>query len=181
MSMRVVCLAILSLSVMSLDASSQGAPSTAAEDPLWMVAVYNGRWHSEDESFDTKFSKASKETVEITNTCSASGEFYVCHQQVSKPSGPGSATVIFLWNVKERLFDTYVIDSGGGDAYHGHLTVHGSDYTWAAAKPDPSRPNQWRTLNTFSGPDHIVYQVQFSSDGKRWTTTRQGNESRVGK
>jgi len=181
MSIRLVCLVILSLLVASLGARSQGAPSAAAEDPLSMVAVYNGRWHSEDESFDTKFSKASKETVEITNTCSASGEFYVCHQQVSKPSGPASATVVFLWSAQERLFDTYVIDSAGGDAYHGRLTIQGSDYTWGAAKPDPSHPNQWRTLNTFSGPDHIVYKVQFSSDGKHWTTTRQGNESRVGK
>jgi hypothetical protein len=172
---------IVSLLVTASGSAQQSGSPAAPKDPLKLVTFYNGSWHSEDESFDTKFSRASKETVEITNTCSASGEFYVCHQQVRKPSGPGSAMVLFLWNTKESLFDTYVIDSGGGDAYHGHLTIHGSEYTWAAAEPDPSHPNQWRTLNTFSGRDHIVYKVQFSSDGEHWTTTRQGNESRVGK
>lgn len=158
----------------------QVRPPTLPSDPLKLVAFYNGHWHSEDESFDTPFSKASKETVEIDNTCTASGEFYVCHQQVSKPSGPASSLVIFLWNAKERLFDTYVVDTSGGDIDHGHLTIKGNVYTWGAAKPDSSGPNEWRTLNTFSGSDHIVYKVQVSSDrGAHWTTTRQGNESRV--
>lgn len=162
--------------------AGQGSSAAPTPDPLKLVAFYNGHWHSEDESFNTRFSKASKETVEIDNTCTTTGEFYVCHQQVSKPSGPVSAMMIFLWNAKEHLFDTYGVDSSGGDPYHGHLTIKGSDYLWTSAKRDPSGPNQWRTLNTFSGPDHIVFKIQFSSDGgSHWTTTRQGNETRARK
>ncbi|HUI44194.1 MAG TPA: DUF1579 family protein [Terriglobia bacterium] len=168
-----------SLAARQLPAASQ-TRQFDARDPLKIVAVYSGRWHSEDETFDTQFSKASKESVEIANTCSTDGEFYVCHQQVSKPSGPAGAMVIFLWNAKDRLIDTYVMQSTGGNAYHGHLVMAGDTWTWQAAAPDKSAPTQWRTLNTFSGTDHIVYQTQFSSDGgEHWTTTRQGKETRV--
>ena len=36
-----------------------------------------------------------------------------------------------------------------------------------------------RTLNRFSGPDHIHFDVQTSKDGKTWTTTLSGEETRV--
>jgi len=71
------------------------------------------------------------------------------------------------------------MDSGGGDPYHGHLTVDGDNYTWESAAEKESS-TRWRTLNLFSGHDHIVYRVQFSTDqGKKWTTTREGKETRV--
>lgn len=179
---RRLCFILASLVVAVSGSVQQGRSPAPLSDPLNLVALYNGHWHSEDESFNTRFSKASKETVEIDNTCTTAGDFYVCHQRVSKPSGPVSAMMIFLWNATEHLFDTYGVDSAGGDAYHGHLTIKGSDYVWASAKPDPSRPNQWRTLNTFSGRDHITYKVQVSSDrGEHWTTTKQGHETRVSK
>jgi len=152
-----------------------------AKDPVKAVAVYNGKWHSEDEAFDTKFSKASKESVDLDNACSAQGEFYVCHQQLSKPSGTASAVMIFLWNRKAQVFDTYVVDAGGGDPYHGHLVIEGDTFTWESAADSESGP-RWRTLNLFSVRDRIMYRVQFSTDGgKSWTTTKQGTETRVSK
>ena len=160
--------------------SAQNSTSQAeVKDPLKAVAVYNGKWHSQDEGFDTRFSKASKESVDMVNTCSAQGEFYVCHQDVSKASGPASAMIVFLWNRKAQLFDTYVMDSGGGTPYHGHLLIDGDNFTWGSAAENNS-DTRWRTLNVFSGPDHIVYRVQSSTDaGKTWTTTREGKENRV--
>lgn len=158
------------------------APLPDAADPLKMVAVYNGAWRSDDEAFDTQFSKASKETVNIANTCATEGEFYVCDQQVSKPSGPLSALVVFHWNARDRVVETYVIQSTGGDAYNGHLMMAGDTWTWQAASPATKAATLWRTLNIFSGPDHIVYKTQYSADGgSHWTTTRQGRETRVTK
>ena len=149
------------------------------KDPLKTVAVYSGKWHSEDESFDTKFSKPSKESGDFINDCSIQREFFVCHQDGSKASGTSSIVMVFLWNSKARLFETYVMDSGGGDPYHGHLTVDGDTYTWESAAEKES-DTRWRTLNLFSGRDRIVYRVQFSTDkGKTWTTTREGKETRV--
>ena len=152
-----------------------------AKDPLQTVAVYNGKWHSEDEAFDTRFSKAAKESVDLVNTCSTQGDFYICHQQLSKASGTTSSVMIFLWNSKAQVFDTYVMDARGGDPYHGHLTTEGDTFTWGSAAENDSGP-RWRTLNLFSGRDRIVYRVQFSTDGgKTWTTTKQGTETRVSK
>lgn len=154
-------------------------PQLAVKDPLKTVAVYSGKWHSEDETFDTKLSKPSKESVDFINDCSTQREFFVCHQEASKASGTSSTVMVFLWNSKARLFETYVMDSGGGDPYHGHLTVDGDTYIWESAAEKESG-TRWHTLNLFSGRDHIVYRVQFSTDhGKTWTTTREGKETRV--
>ena len=178
---RTTAAVLLLLPTLAAGAARQHADNSASAvsgDPLKRVAVYNGKWHSEDESFDTKFSKASRESVEIVNTCSTEGGFYVCHQQVSKPSGAGSAMVIFLWNDKARLFDTYVVDSGGGETYHGHLVIDGNTFTWGSAARKESGP-QWRTVNVFSGRDHIAYRIQYSTDdAANWITTRQGKETR---
>jgi len=46
--------------------------------------------------------------------------FFVCHQEATT-SGTSSSVMVFLWNGKARLFETYVVDSGGGDPYHSHL------------------------------------------------------------
>jgi hypothetical protein len=146
---------------------------------LKAVAVYSGKWHTEDESFDTKFSKPSKESVDLVNDCFTQHDFFVCHQEALKASGTSSAVMVFLWNSKARLFETYVMDSGGGDPYHGHLTVDGDIYTWGSAAEKESG-TRWRTLNLFAGRDRIIYRVQFSTDeGKTWTTTKEGKEMRV--
>jgi hypothetical protein len=171
---------LLWLSAFFATASSQNsAPQPNPKDPLKAVAVYSGKWHSEDESFDTKFSKPSKESVDFVNDCSTQHEFFVCHQETSKASGTSSSMMVFLWNGKARLFETYVMDTGGGDPYHGHLTVDGDTFTWGSAAEKESG-TRWRTLNLISGRDRIIYRVQFSTDeGKTWTTTREGKETRV--
>ena len=169
---------LLWLLVLVAGASTQ---KPEAKDPLQTVVVYNGKWHSEDEAFDTRYSKAAKESVDLVNTCSTQGDFYICHQQLSKASGTTSSVMIFLWNSKAQGFDTYVMDARGGDPYHGRLTIEGDTFIWGSAAENDSGP-RWRTLNLFSGRDRIVYRVQFSTDGgKTWTTTKQGTETRVSK
>ena len=37
--------------------AQNSAPQPDVKDPLKTVAVHSGKWHSEDEAFDTKFSK----------------------------------------------------------------------------------------------------------------------------
>jgi hypothetical protein len=165
--------------LLSTTSAHNSAPQPEVTDPLKAVSVYSGKWHSEDESFATKFSKPSKESVDFVNDCSTQHDFFVCHQKASKASGTSSSMMVFLWNGKARLFETYVMDSGGGDPYHGHLIVDGDTYTWGSAAERESG-TRWRTLNLFSGLDRIVYRVQFSTDeGKSWTTTREGKETRV--
>ena len=171
---------LLWLPAFLVTASSQNsAPQPEVKDPLKAVAVYSGKWHSEDESFDTKFSKPSKESADFVNDCSTQHELFICHQQASKASGTSRSVMVFLWNGKARLFETYVMDSGGGDPYRGHLTVDGDTFTWGSVAEKESG-TRWRTLNLISGSDYIVYRVQFSTDeGKTWTTTREGKETRI--
>ncbi len=58
------------------------------------------------------------------------------------------------------------------------LTIDGERWVYGG-EVGASGVSHDRTLNRFSGPDHIHFDVQTAKDGKTWTTTLSGDETRV--
>jgi hypothetical protein len=154
---------------------SGGAAATdnVADDPYAPLRLNNGKW--ELVSGDKKGPK------EIENHCEKTGLFFACEQILD---GKTAAFVVFL---------PYAKTPSGGEDYHtqvlmpdakpagewNKLTIEGDRwlYTWESTETE--KKVFWRNVNTFSGADHIHFEIQSSSDGSNWETTQQGDEHRV--
>jgi len=72
-----------------------------ADTRIGKISAYAGTWKSETEHFNTKFSKARKESASLRNDCWRSGAYYSCHQFVnSKPS----ALSVYTYNEKDNVY-----------------------------------------------------------------------------
>lgn len=147
------------------------AATVAADDPYAPLKLYQGVW--------TVVSSDGKIT-RLDNHCARTGLFFACEQGVN---GKPAALVVFLPQGKTVEGQTYrtqalTADAGPPHPWY-HLTVDGDHWVYAAsAGGDKTHPLRERTLNQFSGPDRIHFDVQTSKDGQTWVTTLSGDERR---
>jgi hypothetical protein len=119
--------------------------------------------------------------VHLENHCAQVGEFFACNQFVNSKN---MALVIFL--------PQHPLENGGYAYRNQALQVEGDNAgTWSALEitgdrwvyssdvTDKGKKIYWRTINVFSGPDKIHFEVQRSEDGTNWTTTMHGDEARA--
>src|SRR5271165_4628168 len=74
------------------------------------LSAYAGTWKTETEHFDTKFSKARKDSTTLRNDCWRSGGYYCCHQFVDDKA---AALIVYTYNEKSDAYKSYVIPSDG--------------------------------------------------------------------
>lgn len=139
----------------------------AAPDAYAPLNRYQGNW---------TLIAADGKTTAIENHCARTGLFFACEQVVN---GAPAALVVFLPRGATAASLTYRTqalraDASRPGAWHD-LTINGDDWTYGEDGPSP----RGRTLNHFLGEDHIHFDVQTSSDGKTWTTTKSGEELRT--
>lgn len=150
--------------IAALGATCAFAAGQSAPDPYAPLQLYAGKWSVRDSAGGSHA---------IDNHCARTGLFFVCEQVVD---GKPGALVVFLPTGAERAGLTYrniaLTAEGKGSPAWGPLVIQGDRWTYGGGDGE-------RTLNRFSGPDHIHFDVQSSKDGKTWTTTLSGEESRV--
>ena len=147
------------------------AAAISADDAYAPLKLYDGAW--------TVVSSDGK-TTHLENHCARTGLFFACEQVVN---GKPAALVVFLPQGRTGEGQTYrtqalTTDAGPPHPWY-HLTIDGDRWVYAAsAGDDKDHPLHERTLNQFTGPDRIHFDVQTSKDGKTWTTTLSGDERR---
>jgi hypothetical protein len=145
-------------------------PVLAASDPYEALKAINGRWSvTRDKTVET-----------IENTCAKTGLFYVCEQAVR---GKPAALVVFLpreTGGRRLVFHTQTLTAAGDKAGPWHeLTIEGDHWVYGDIDTPRRGVRRERTLNSFSGPDFIHFEVQSSTDGDQWTTRAAGDEHRA--
>ncbi len=117
----------------------------------------------------------------LANHCSRAGDVFVCEQVLN---GKTKALVVFQLEGEvghSRTYRTRIMPPGGAGAPGpwNYLTIEGERWVYGAAVDDDAKhPLRARTINEFSGTDHIHFEVQSSRDGKVWTITASGDETR---
>ena len=141
--------------------------AAVADNPYAPLELYAGRW--------TVTSSDGKITA-VENRCARTGLFFACEQVVN---GAAAALVVFLPRGRTGAGETYRTQAlradGATPGAWSDLTIAGDDWTYAQAGPAVRQ----RTLNHFSGSDHIHYEVQSSIKGKTWKTRTSGDEQRA--
>jgi hypothetical protein len=61
----------------------------------------------------------------------------------------------------------------------GKLEITGARWVYSSEEGTEEKRIYGRTINVFSGPDKIHFEVQRSEDGVKWATTRSGDEARA--
>jgi len=142
----------------------------ADDDPYAPLKLYEGRW--------SVVSDQDGKTTAVENHCARTGLFFACEQVVN---GESAAIIVFLPHGRTADGQTYRTQTltASADAPRPWytLTIDGEQWTYA---PDTGgKPGRERTLNQFTGPDKIHFDVQNSTDGKTWTTKMSGEERRI--
>ena len=150
--------------------AAMAAPALAASDPYEALKAIDGRWTV----------SRGKTTETIENTCAKTGLFFVCEQAVR---GKPAALIVFLPRSTGRgnlVFQTETLTAAGDKAGPWHeLTIDGDHWVYADIEKPRHGERRERTVNSFSGPDYIHFEVQSSTDGETWTTRLAGDEHRA--
>ncbi len=176
----------LALVVLMSTHATQGSPATPAKsgnaaaqiasDPYAPLRQLDGKWEVAMSSAD----KAAAPT-RLENRCGQVGEFYACNQIVN---GKNTALVIFLpshalenggYSYRNQALRT----EGENSAAWGTMQITGDRWVYPSESTENGKKTYWQTVNFFSGPDKIHFEVQRSDDGVKWTTTMSGDEARA--
>ena len=176
---EIACLVGMAAAGMSLQAQSSPAPATAAapaptDAAYVLLELYNGSWES------VAGGGANAKPVHLTNHCARTGRFFVCEQVVD---GESKALVVFLPLGASGTTQNYLTQglmvTAGKPGDWNRLEITGDRWVYSSEGEENGAKVYWRTVNTFSGPDKIHFEIQRSADAKTWQTTMSGDERRV--
>lgn len=159
------------------DPTPAGQASRITEDAYKPLVLYNGAWDLEMAG-----GKAGAAPVHIVNHCERTGLYYVCEQVIN---GKTEDLMVFLPAGASRdaqMYHTQALPATGeapGD--WGKLEIQGERWVYSSEDADKGAKEYWRTINIFSGPDKIHFEIQHSTDGKIWESKRSGDERRISK
>jgi hypothetical protein len=162
------------VAVVAVAVGSRCALAEPSGDPYASLRLYEGKW-------DVVPSGSTKEPTHLENRCAKTGLFFACEQVVN---GKTAALVVFLPLRKA---------AGGGQEYRTEalsadadapgdwstLTIDDGHWVYAWKRVSEGKTTYWRTINVFTGPDAIHFEVQRSDDGQAWTTRDSGDERRI--
>jgi hypothetical protein len=139
-----------------------------AADPDAPLRLYAGSWQV------TQTTPAGKQPYRLVNDCARIGRYFACQQTVNGTPGP---LVVFVPGAVPGHYHTQIVlPDGAALGPPGTLTIAGDHWTYLG-EPD-AKGLRYRTVNIFSGRDRIHFESARSTDGKTWTVTMAGNETR---
>jgi hypothetical protein len=148
------------------------ALAIAAADPFAPLAVYNGTWSVHAQH---PFSGGTGPD-RLENHCTHGQAFLSCEQIVN---GKPAALVVFTISKEPGKYDVDNIRPNGYASSNTDLLINGDHWTFITHASAPGE-TRYRTENVFHGPDAIHFeQFQSTDDGKTWTKTNEGDETRV--
>ncbi len=138
-------------------------------EPYAPLRLYEGAWQVTSTP-----TSAGKKPDRLVNDCAQAGRYFACQQTVN---GKPGALVVFIPGTMPGHYHTQIVLPDGtalGPA--GTLTIAGDRWTYLG-EPD-AKGVRYRTINVFSGRDRIHFESARSTDGKTWTVTMAGDETR---
>ena len=148
------------------------ATAGAAVEPDRYAALrqYDGRW---------TVTLGDGKKLDLVNRCSEFAAAFACEQVVD---GRPVALIVFVpsGTANAETYATLALPYGG--AVPGgwtSLTVAGPRWVYLSTRTDAGTTVHERTINDWSGRDHIRFTQQRSSDGIDWTSVSAGEETRV--
>jgi|SRR5579864_1869203 len=161
---RLIVLAMLALTAV--------AASRAADDsvytPLWL---YQGNWIASPKDLALGASPD-----QLSDECALVGKYFTCQQTVNGKIG---ALLVFVPAETPGHYFTNAIVPQGYAGGRGELEISGDRWTYSNKSVDGDKTTYHRTLNIFTGKDHIHYELGESGDGINWTVTGSGDEVRA--
>jgi hypothetical protein len=139
----------------------------AAEDAYTPLELYNGGW---------RVQKGGAAPDTLVNHCAHTGFYYMCEQVVN---GKTSALVVFVPGDAPGNYHSTVVFPSGEPRGPGDLTINGNRWVFIGKSVDGNKTTWFRTINVFTGNDHIHFEQAQSTDGTHWTTGGSGDEVRV--
>ena len=144
----------------------------APQKPFAALEAYNGTWTVKALH---PFSGKEGTVDHLENRCHAGRAFYTCEQVVN---GEPAALVIFTLNKEPGKFDVDNVFPNGHCSSNTDLFVKGDHWTYLSHATGEGGKT-YRTENVFTGPDHIHFtQFESADQGKTWTETNSGEETR---
>ena len=139
-----------------------------AADPYAPLRLYEGTWQV------TQTTPAGRKPDRLVNDCARIGRYFACQQTVN---GKPSALVVFIPDTVPGHYHTQIVlPDGAASGPSGTLTVTGN--RWIYLGQPGAKGVRYRTINVFSGHDRIHFESARSTDGKTWTVTMAGDETR---
>lgn len=142
-------------------------PRPAAPDPYAPLRLYDGTW---------RVRRVGGGVDRLVNHCARVGRYFACEQTVNDVV---AALVLFVPTDTAGRYATQGVRPDGIATGRGALVIDDSHWTYDGQGTDIGKTTYYRTVNTFTGPDHIHFEVSRSNDHAHWTTTLAGDEERV--
>jgi hypothetical protein len=140
------------------------------------VVGYKGTWKIEIEHFNTRLSKAAKESTTLRNDCWRSAGFFVCDQFVN---GESKDLMVFTYDPKDDTYNSHTVPVAGSQGGGGKFTIKGNVWTFPWQVKQDGKTIYFQVLNTFTTHSTIEYLQEFSEDNVHWTVTAKGIEHKV--
>jgi len=150
--------------------------SSTAPAGLDVLKAYAGRWKAEIHYLDTPYSKQGDTSYELRNDCWRSADYYACDQFVG---GESKALLVFTWDANRGYLSYPITQESGTTLHAGHLIISGALWTFPWQLTKAGKTTYFHVLNTWSGPDHIEFRQEYSTDGRHWTPMAEGQETRL--
>lgn len=158
--------------ILCLAALAGIVPSLSADDSVYTwLWLYQGNWIASPK--DLALGAAPDQ---LTDDCALVGKYFTCQQTVNGKIG---ALLVFVPAETSGHYFTNAILPQGFAGGRGELEISGDRWVYSSKSVDGDKTTYQRTLNTFTGKDHIHYEQGQSSDGVNWTVTGSGDEVRV--
>lgn len=157
--------------LIGLISSATIATASAADtvDAYAPLRLYQGAWQVTSTP-----APAGKKPDRLVNDCAQVGRYFACQQTVN---GKPGALVVFIPDAMQGHYHTQdVLPDGAAHGPPGTLTIAGDHWTYLG-QPN-AKGVRYRIINVFSGRDRIHFEVARSTDGKTWTVTMAGDETR---
>jgi hypothetical protein len=151
-----------------LVAQTKSMPKTA-HNPLAPLWNYQGTWI---------VTRSGAKTVDhLVNECTQVGNYFACEQVVNDKS---NGLLIVVPTDQPNQFHTQMIQPSGRATGLNDLEIAGDRWTFSSRWNDGGKVTYYRTINIFTGKTKIHFEQAESPDGKNWTTTNSGDETKVG-
>ena len=144
-----------------------------AADPYAALRLYSGSWRVGRSDM-----APGAKPEDLTNQCTVVGKYFVCQQTVN---GAVTSLMIFVPADQSGHYYTQNVNPQGRALGRGDLEISGDHWVFSNSWDQGGKTTFYRTLNTFTGRDHIHFEQQESTNRKDWVTKSSGDETRVGR
>lgn len=135
------------------------------------LKMYEGSWNM------TKTKPMGKRADRLVDDCALIGRYFACQQTIN---GEPKDLFIIIPRRESGRYYTQGVNSEGLAYGRTDLLIEGNTWTYSNKSSRDGKPMFYKTVNVFSGTDHIHFEQLESADGAHWTVLEAGDEVRVG-